>query len=373
MRMRLRCPRLRVTLSVGVAVAILLASAPVGASTSHPAANVAPVPNYEEASACRDQTLSAWVLNDPCLALSLAALNNARAREGVGPMSLPGNWNSLSQPEQLFVVFNLERVDRGLPPYLGLNAHLDAAAQAAAAASGDPSSSDGYPTGGWAGVWTEGQHNAVDALYGFMYADGWGGAGSTINMDCTRATAPGCWGHRDAVLGVDTGVHCTTCEVGVGYSTGAAVSAAAVISSTVGRAPAMVFTWSSELPFLATPWLPSTANVPVAAATIVHPTLRAGQVTFHATALTTRTVTVTWSAPRAWGVGGVQVMVERGAGCSGRLVSNGSFVYPAGDNVRAGTLRVVGSFSSVEAYSGRIMLSYVNGHVTSGCVTLGRG
>ena len=53
-------------------------------------------------------------------------------------MSLPSNYPSLTPPEQLFVLTDLERIDRGLPPITGLAANLNAYAQAGANAHTDP-------------------------------------------------------------------------------------------------------------------------------------------------------------------------------------------------------------------------------------------
>lgn len=66
-------------------------------------------------------------------------MNNAAAQEGVSAMVLPSNFVNLTVPEQLFVVADLERVDRGLPPYLGLVPTLNGAAQQSAVGPSDPS------------------------------------------------------------------------------------------------------------------------------------------------------------------------------------------------------------------------------------------
>ena len=50
-------------------------------------------------------------------------MNNAAAQEGVSAMVLPSNFVNLTVPEQLFVVADLERGDRGLPlnkPIVGM-------------------------------------------------------------------------------------------------------------------------------------------------------------------------------------------------------------------------------------------------------------
>ena len=113
-------------------------------------------------------------------------------------MVLPSNWYSLTTPEQLFVVANLERTARGLPPYLGINAALSAEAQRAAAAYGDPSLAkgfaaavdrQGYPAMG--GAWSAG-FSVLAADYIWMYDDGWAGSVNAMsNIACTSANAAG--------------------------------------------------------------------------------------------------------------------------------------------------------------------------------------
>ena len=131
-------------------------------SISNPSANIAPSPNFLAPGACSFVS-GVWSCANPCVAgtataLSwpgytngvactnyiLAAINHARAVEGVRPMVLPSNWFSLSVPEQLFVLMDLERTARGLPAYLGINAALSADTQHAAATNSDPSIAAGF-------------------------------------------------------------------------------------------------------------------------------------------------------------------------------------------------------------------------------------
>jgi hypothetical protein len=44
-----------------------------------------------------------------------------------------------------------------------------------------------------------------------MYVNGVG-----HNTACLEASAPGCWGHRDDILGHYTGLECTDCVMGAG-------------------------------------------------------------------------------------------------------------------------------------------------------------
>ena len=99
-------------------------------------------------------------------------------------MSLPSNCPSLTPPEQLFVLTDLERIDRGLPPISGLAANLNAYAQAGANAGTDPPFP---PYGSTAGSTYASTSSLGTALAMWMYDDGPGGT----NVDCPpRAVAP---------------------------------------------------------------------------------------------------------------------------------------------------------------------------------------
>lgn len=169
-----------------------LAHAPLGVSETgirDPAHTEPPVPDYT-------QTCATSGLDDSpgCLAAILAAVNNARAKEGVRPMVLPPGFASMSVPEQLLVTTNLERVDRGLPPFAGLTQGLDANALVGARQADDPPDPDNAI--GDDEEWSGGAVNGLDADYGWMYDDGRGSA----NADCPRSGGAGCWGHREGIL-----------------------------------------------------------------------------------------------------------------------------------------------------------------------------
>ena len=155
-----------------------------------PVHNVAPVPDYT-----RDCTDGGLDDSAACTSAALAAINHAHGVEGVRPMVLPAGFTALTTSEQLFVVVDLERVDRGLPPFLGLTTDLDKNAQRGADDANDP------PDPGQAydlddSEWAGGSSNALDAVYGWMYDDGF----NSGNLDCAHRTAPGCWGHRKGIL-----------------------------------------------------------------------------------------------------------------------------------------------------------------------------
>jgi hypothetical protein len=140
-----------------------------------------------------------------CDQLALAAINQARrALEKLGGMSfsLPA-YARLTPVQQLFVVVNLERTERGLAPAVVLSRSLNKVAQAGARAGRDPALTSVprrlpgggrtvYASANWAGGWV----NPLGADYAWMYDDGPGGN----NLDCRTASSPLCWGHRDNIL-----------------------------------------------------------------------------------------------------------------------------------------------------------------------------
>lgn len=159
---------------------------------ANPAASIAPTPLFE--TSC----LAAGALSASCIASTLQATDGARASEGLGPMTLPGDYSSLTAAEQLFVLADTERVDRGLPPAQGLVNELDQDALAAAAADSDPTPTIVPPGVGivrWASNWSE-NAGALGSNYNWMYDDGPGSG----NLACGGGGS-GCWGHRDNILG----------------------------------------------------------------------------------------------------------------------------------------------------------------------------
>ncbi|MHB1975179.1 MAG: hypothetical protein ACYCR4_13010, partial [Acidimicrobiales bacterium] len=121
-----------------------------------------------------------------CTQSVLSSLDAARAREGVAPMVLPTNWSGLSPAEQLFTLADLERVDRGLPPYVGLAPELDAAALSAAHAGTDPVWQSPLAASE-ASTWAGNEVSTLAAEYDWVYDDGYGSA----NVDCTSPQATG--------------------------------------------------------------------------------------------------------------------------------------------------------------------------------------
>src|SRR3954452_5241298 len=179
------------------AIAVALPVQAVSAATaSDPVQNIVPSPSYW--SLCVEQGRDSQACTDTIV----QAINHARSLEGVGPMTLPANFGSLTTAQQTFVVSNLERVDRGLPPVAGMVDSLNSLSAVAAAADADPEL-PGWTVGafrldGWSSIWA-GDLNALAADYDWMYDDGWSPQGS-YNLDCQTADASGCWGHRHAIL-----------------------------------------------------------------------------------------------------------------------------------------------------------------------------
>jgi hypothetical protein len=155
-----------------------------------PSTNVEPVPDYTRI--CAPDGLDA---SPACVGAVLAAVNRAHALEGIRPMVLPADFGHLSVPDQLFVAVDLERVDRGLAPFVGLTTALDQNAQRGADNADDPPE----PRGSYAlddAEWAGGSSNGLDAVYGWMYDDGF----DSGNLDCVHRDDPGCWGHRKGIL-----------------------------------------------------------------------------------------------------------------------------------------------------------------------------
>ena len=145
-----------------------------------------------------------------CIAAALADIDGARAAEGVPAMELPNDFASLTAPQQLLVITNLERVNRGLTPVSGLADSLDRVAASAASADTDPMPSKINGDVG-ASNWAGGTRSTLVADFLWMYDDGPGSG----NADCQRAGDSGCWGHRHNILYRFSG----PIAMGAGYTT----------------------------------------------------------------------------------------------------------------------------------------------------------
>jgi hypothetical protein len=198
-----------------------------------------------------------------CDQLWVQAINQARQAEGIGPMSLPSNWNYLTPEEQMLVAVNLERSARQIAPVEGLTDVLGASAEQAAASAADPALSasySGYAVGlgdyqaskyDEGSIWSGSSpdEGVLKGIWLWMYDDGPGG----FNVGCPGGGGAGCWEHRDILLGQVTGTSSTTTLMGAGWATGAAgwgASEAAVFADFSGGQPPVSFGWSSEAQFL---------------------------------------------------------------------------------------------------------------------------
>ncbi len=243
-------------------------------------ANIVPTPNfmvagsgtfvngvatYQNPCITPQSTWPVFTNDAACTNYILEAINNARAVEGVRAMHLPSNWFSLTPQQQLFVVADLERTDRGLPPYVGLNAALSAEAQHAALTNNDPGVAPGFAIGtdaqgspGMGGAWGGG-FNVLATDYVWMYLDGWAGsAAATSNVACTSPNNAGCWAHREELLGTapgfnpGVGLMATNAEMGTGYAVVAGhASLVDLVELPKGGLPPMYFTWAANVaPYL---------------------------------------------------------------------------------------------------------------------------
>jgi hypothetical protein len=150
--------------------------------------------------------------NDPATNIApsssdyLTSIDTGRSDEGVAPMDVTESTvAALPVPEQLFIVLNDERIDRGLAPIAYMTAQLDAYAQSAANSGTDPNfPSDltgGSAVTGGGSIWGGGSSSVFLMDFYWMYSDGWGTAAApTSNVDCTSPGAAGCWGHRNIIL-----------------------------------------------------------------------------------------------------------------------------------------------------------------------------
>jgi hypothetical protein len=180
----------------------------------------------------------------PRAGFDLTSLNACRAKEGIGPLALPSNWTSLTPGQQQLVIIDIERVNRGLVPIVGLSATLSSLAARGASADRDPAfPANGFRGGG--GLWASGT-SVIGADYEWMYDDGL--HGFDANLDCPAGGGSGCWLHRDIILWRGDG---GALVAGAGYVRRSQSGSYAfeVLSgySTAG----LTFTWARELRYFA--------------------------------------------------------------------------------------------------------------------------
>ncbi len=195
------------------------------------AATVGIVPPRNPASDCRAHD-----------GLGIAAIDSCRAAEGVGPLRLPKNWDALTPVQRGFVLIDLERVNRGLAPIVGLSAPLNRLASAGAVARTDPAFPPGGVTGG--GIWADAP-SVLAAAYLWMYADGPGGD----NLDCSSSRDSGCWGHRDIILWDRTS---GPLVAGGGFAQAAGSDSLAYLVLSDYSQSRLTFSWAHELLYFRT-------------------------------------------------------------------------------------------------------------------------
>jgi uncharacterized protein YkwD len=203
-------------------------------------ANIAPVPNFLQSCSGAQYDDSAG-----CVDATVQAIANGRSHENLPPLVLPSNWFGLSPEQQVFVVTNLERTVRGLPPLSAMATTLDQAARQGAALNTDPPPPGGFPYSQWGSNWAGAVGNPLEAMYFWMYDDGTGSA----NVDCGPSNESGCWGHRENVL---LKLPCADCLIGTGWvgtGYGSDPSMTELLVETSGS-PSVDFTWREEAPYL---------------------------------------------------------------------------------------------------------------------------
>jgi hypothetical protein len=209
---------------------------------ANPTSNIAESPNF--AATCR-QTGSQ---SAACVSAAMQATTAARAAEGLGAMVLPANFAALAPGEQLFVLTDIERVDRGLPPAVGMVPELNQDAQSAAASNADPTPSS-VPAGttvlAWASIWAEAA-GPLASNYNWMYDDGQGSG----NLACTPGNPGACWGHRDNELAYNSSQVAASHGVLVMGAAEATVAgdapwlSDAVLMALVTGTPTYTYTWA---------------------------------------------------------------------------------------------------------------------------------
>jgi hypothetical protein len=171
---------------------------------------------------------SAAYMSNACLSGGLSDINAARQKEGLGRLQLPSNFRSLSLPQQLFVLTNIERVDRGLWPVLGESSRLNSVGARSGMIGNDVlSCSSCYGSANWGST-----RNQLWSHFLWMYDDGPGSPNTA-----------GDWGHRHNIL-VTNYPSPFLMGAGVGTrGTGEIFQGA----DTADRAD--VLTWSAETPY----------------------------------------------------------------------------------------------------------------------------
>lgn len=226
---------------------ILLGVAPATAVVRPPRQDIEPSPNYMHAC------VEYGAMSHRCIARSIAAIESARAREHMRQQQLilPTNYRSLSPAEQVFVVIDLERVDRGLRPLAGMVANLNRDAMTAAALGIDPAPGRSQLRRDRVRVYRTlyaRDFGALAADYEWMYNDGYAPEGNqTTNVYCPYPEAAGCWAHRAAILYRFHGLPRLFGGMGAASEADGALAVTALIAGGLGRHPPFTYTWRDAL------------------------------------------------------------------------------------------------------------------------------
>jgi hypothetical protein len=245
-RRRAQCG-LIAALSIALACLASPASAAVQAPAlrAHHLHNIAPRPNFMVP--CVEQ----GALSRACISESIAAIEHARQRQGMRQtaLRLPRGYRSLGRAEQLFVVINLERVDRGLRPLVGLVPSLDSAAGLSAVAGVDPSPAIDFLRAlgvhRYRSVFAR-DYGALAADYAWLYYDGYSESGMQ-NVSCRYPGGAGCWSHRTAVLDPFAGLPLLLAGTGTARGIYGSTWMTAILTAGYGRPPHLVYTWRRAL------------------------------------------------------------------------------------------------------------------------------
>ncbi len=228
---------------------------------ANPPVSVPEVPTYGTGctySASPDSSSS-------CTQAATTATDNARALERIAPISFDiAAFDAMPIAQQLFVISNLERVDRGLKPALYMTTQLNQYARVGVDTRTDPSIPS-ILTGGarraYGGSnWASGFESVLHANYFWMYDDGL----NSGNVACTATDTAGCWGHRDNILLANPSVGCYL-AMGAA-STGLAYTE--IFVDACGVAPTdQVLTWSHALSALG-----GSGHLAIATTSLLEPT-----------------------------------------------------------------------------------------------------
>ena len=133
-------------------------------------------------------------LSAACQRAVVRAVDDARRAEGTKALKLPSYYSRLTVPQQLLVLAQRERMDRGLPGFTGLSGRLDSLALRGALSNAEPVEP---ARASWGSNWAGGEASALLADFDWVYDDGPG----SPNVQCTTSHPGGCWSHRRNVLG----------------------------------------------------------------------------------------------------------------------------------------------------------------------------